>query len=148
MHLTFGREDQASLPCCADEDVAGVAATDEPVPPHAVLPRRAHPGVDVQHLSPATTGQTEISLSVMNHERRRCMHMQWVRAVNLIYQIGYWSTWTCILETTQMRLFLIMPCVAPKPSPSSPDIQTWFSAVSWRRLSTVSRVAVLSGPTS
>ncbi|AQK47101.1 Pentatricopeptide repeat-containing protein [Zea mays] len=47
-----------------------------------------------------------------------------------------------------MRLFLIMPCVAPKPSPSSPDIQTWFSAVSWRRLSTVSRVAVLSGPTS
>ena len=47
------------------EDVAGVAAADEPVPPHAVLPRRAHPGVDVQHLSPGTTGQVGKSLCVM-----------------------------------------------------------------------------------
>lgn len=46
------------------------------------------------------------------------------------YQIGYWSSWTCILETTQMRLFFIIPWVAPNPSPRSPDIHTWFSAVS------------------
>ena len=47
------------------------------------------------------------------------------------YQIGYWSTRTCILETTHMRLFFIIPCVAPKPLLRSPDIHTWFNAVSY-----------------
>lgn len=47
-----------------------------------------------------------------------------------MYQAGYCSTCTCMRETTQMRLWQIIECVAPNPSPARPAIQTWFNAVS------------------
>ncbi len=58
-----------------------------------------------------------------------------------VYQAGYCSTCTCMRETTQMRLWRIIACVAPNPSPARPTIHTWFNAVSCTKPWTIIRVS-------
>ena len=48
----------------------------------------------------------------------------------LPYQVGWRSTTICRVETTHIRLFLLISRVEPKPSAVSPVILLWLSAVS------------------
>ena len=123
------------------------------------------------HVSISTTSPLERSKSPLVDTKNYSQFSN-ICEIFLLYQLLYLSTRMWIRVTTQIRLLRLISRVAPKPSPASPELITWFKAVSCpqknstktnlskpckrnkgeilacKRFMRVSMVAVLSGPIS
>ena len=152
-------------PCCPCYNLLGVVVSNYPVSTHSILTCCSYPSINLNNIAPATILGFSISfitLLLVPINILISMELRWQSNTkggnDLItrfhththtyckvisvdrwwknYQELYFSTWIWMRVTTQMSFRRLISRVAPKPFPDTPELVTWFRAVSYIHFST------------